>query len=380
MKPFTFIFLLLTTWGTGCVSRYNNASDDQGRFVQLDVEGKKYEHIFMKVVDTTPTAQYVTGKSADGYGWTFNIPDSIPQNIWGLHFFFTSGNDTLGIAFAAVLENDTLTSSVNNFENNSDTLLIKGVYMNNEPVYHSDILKVDFKEKTYMTECMQYPGVAFFYDPNNEKKYDDFMDDYTFKIKANPNSVYYISNLSAAVDYYNLNDLKKLVELFSPEIQNSNHGRKISQYIDIKQKFLDSKFENSILPVMNSEISESIIQDSSKYNLIIFSASWCAPCRAEIPLLKEIYNDLSQNLIVTYISTDELSTVDSWRKLMQQENIPWRSLLAMNDVKKIKKTYFVEGVPYIMLIYPKNLHFEILDIKTKEDKDKLYLLCDKNAG
>jgi hypothetical protein len=47
----------------------------------------------------------------------------------------------------------------------------------------------------------------------------------------------------------------------------------------------------------------------------------------------------------------------------------------MNEVKKIKDIYFVEGIPHTILVHPENLHFEIIDIKIKEDKDKLYLLC-----
>ena len=130
MKTFKFIFLLFAILETGWVSGKNYAVKDyanQGRYVQFDIKCKKYENLLMKVVDTTPKAYYIAGKSSDNYRWTFNIPDSLSQNIWELQFFFISSNDKLGISFAAVLDNDTLTSPGNNFENNSDTLFDAGI-------------------------------------------------------------------------------------------------------------------------------------------------------------------------------------------------------------------------------------------------------------
>lgn len=79
---------------------------------------------------------------------------------------------------------------------------------------------------------------------------------------------------------------------------------------------------------------------------------------------------------ITYVSEDEPKYVDNWRKLMKKENIPWRSLLAVNDVDAIKKKHNAVSIPYTLLVYS-NKHFEAIDIRKKEDKDKLYSLCGK---
>ncbi|NLI36233.1 MAG: redoxin domain-containing protein [Bacteroidales bacterium] len=72
----------------------------------------------------------------------------------------------------------------------------------------------------------------------------------------------------------------------------------------------------------NLNNKEQVIIDSKKYNLIVFSASWCGPCREEIPILKHIYNDLNAKLDIVYISIDEAKTVEAWQKLIQMEAIP----------------------------------------------------------
>ena len=122
MKTFKNFFLLFAILETGWVFGNSNTVRNcakQGKFVQFDIQGKKYENMIMKVVSTIPEANYIAGKSSDNYHWTFHIPDSLSQNIWTLQLFFMFNNDKLGITFTAIIENDTLTTDIDNFENKS---------------------------------------------------------------------------------------------------------------------------------------------------------------------------------------------------------------------------------------------------------------------
>ena len=106
---------------------------------------------------------------------------------------------------------------------------------------------------------------------------------------------------------------------------------------------------------------------------MIFSASWCIPCLEEIPLLKELFNDLHNKLNMVYVSVDEPNTVTEWKNLMQKEQIPWRSVLAENDTKEIMRKYFVDGVPYVILVSPGGLMRKI-DIRDDSERAQLYKL------
>jgi thiol-disulfide isomerase/thioredoxin len=365
---FLLVAVLMSVWVFG---KHNELKDypTQNKLVQFNIKGKEYEQMFMKVVSTTFEVNYITGKSTDNYRWTFNIPDSLSQNIWALKFYFTSNNDTLGISFSTVLDKDTLISPVNNFENNSNTLLIKGVFLTNDTVSHNDILKIDLKEKTYMIESLKYPGFALFYDPDNKKEYDDFVEDYKLKISVNPNSVYYISNLSAALNHFrSAADIKILFDLFSTSLQNSDHGKRISEYMDY-----DFAFKNLKLPIANNQrIKEFLIQDFTKYNLIELTASWCVWCHKIIPTLKEISEQYKDKLIITYVTVDDKKDILNFQKLIEKEQIIWRSLWLENEINNLLYKKSTEGIPCGILINPDGKIVDYFNFNRPKDLEKFH--------
>ncbi|GHT51633.1 hypothetical protein FACS189440_20880 [Bacteroidia bacterium] len=208
----------------------------------------------------------------------------------------------------------------------------------------------------------------------HEKNYDEFILQYTDTVKKNPDSHFLIGRVVSNLQKYSTREsLQMIYDAFSQTNKDSYFGEIIEHYMENYYVFSDT-----ILPAYDTGKLESIIQDSTKINLVAFSASWCIPCHKQIPILKEIYNDLKGCIEITYISEDEFDYVDNWRKLMKEENIPWRSLLAMNDVEAIRKKYNAIAIPYVLLVYPGNGRLESLDVRVKEDKDKLYSLCGKN--
>jgi thiol-disulfide isomerase/thioredoxin len=384
-----FYLLLTATFGFG-----------QNKMLQLEIEGKNYDNLSIRILPVDPAnfeRFVIEGESTNGSLWTFIIPDTISQDIRYIDFHYRlenqSYNDRYGLIFTAILGTDTLKSYVCNFENNSDTLIVKGkfskaiayddeLWVGDSIItgnYHYDLLEVVPKEKSYLMENMQYPFFCAFYDPGDEdKQYEDLYNEYLLRVKENPESIYFAIGIAGTMPIFeSIDDLKKIYDCFSPSIKNSGPGKFIYQYFSSKENFLNSTFENSVLPLWNLGIPEAIIQDTSKINLVIFTASWCRPCREEIPLLKEIYADLKEDLIMTYVSVDEAETVVTWRELMQKETIRWRSVLAVDNVEGIRKKYHADGIPYTLLVYPSG-YFETMDVRNDAQREKLYSLCGKN--
>ena len=93
-----------------------------------------------------------------------------------------------------------------------------------------------------------------------------------------------------------------------------------------------------------------------KYVFIDFWASWCAPCRREIPHLKEAlaYSDNSENLVVLSYSID--SKRPDWVNCIEKNQLIHKNWVHISTLKgwnsEGAKLFSVLGVPYTALIGP----------------------------
>src|ERR1700754_1786385 len=90
-----------------------------------------------------------------------------------------------------------------------------------------------------------------------------------------------------------------------------------------------------------------------QYVLVDFWASWCMPCRAEIPHLKDLYAQYhGAGLEIVSISAD--AHPEAWKRAMGQEQMPWKQVLdtysGTGNFSDVAGGYGVESIPYTLLL------------------------------
>lgn len=96
----------------------------------------------------------------------------------------------------------------------------------------------------------------------------------------------------------------------------------------------------------------NILDEVAKNQLTIidFWASWCGPCRAEMPNLVKLYAEQKdKGLGITGISLDE--DLDSWKNAIEKDGITWLQLSDLQGWENAAaRMYNVNSIPYMMVV------------------------------
>lgn len=174
-----------------------------------------------------------------------------------------------------------------------------------------------------------------------------------------------------------IKDLRSGNEIISKADSSFKSVPGISYMIDhlnvLKKVAIGQKFTDFEMPNAKGEVHKlSEYVGNGKVVLIDFWASWCPPCRAEMPNLVKAYKDYKdKGFDIVGISLD--SKADAWAKGVKDLNITWTQL---SDLKGWQNSgaalYGVNSIPHTVLvdkdgtIIAKNLHGQELEDKIKE--------------
>ena len=92
---------------------------------------------------------------------------------------------------------------------------------------------------------------------------------------------------------------------------------------------------------------------NGKYTLVDFWASWCGPCRREIPNIKKLYEKFSSKM--NFVGVAVWDNPDDTHKAVDELGIVWPVMEGGKNWTEPTDLYGVSGVPHIMLIDPEGV-------------------------
>ncbi len=184
-----------------------------------------------------------------------------------------------------------------------------------------------------------------------EKKDNDGMDMVYSVIEANitnPVGIHLLPSYAAAFD---LEKQKALVEKV-PAQYNNERIAKLKQHIEtsektaVGQKYIDFSMDTP----EGKTVSLSDFISKNKYTLVDFWASWCGPCRKEMPYVVDAYKEFKgKGFGIVGVSLD--NNLDKWKEAITALDITWPQ---MSDLQgwsnEGAKLYGVNSIPATVLI------------------------------
>lgn len=149
------------------------------------------------------------------------------------------------------------------------------------------------------------------------------------------------------------------------EYLETNYERMHEMAARMAPGVISPKFEN----YENFKGGTNSLDDyKGKYVYLDIWATWCAPCKAEIPFLKELEKDYhGKNIEFISISVDKKHAYDKWRTMVEEESLTGVQLIADNNFEsEFIMNYGINAIPRFILIDPEG---KIVNANAKRPSD-----------
>lgn len=166
--------------------------------------------------------------------------------------------------------------------------------------------------------------------------------------------------------------LRKRYDMLDDQVKATPNAKAVLQYLEKIERISVGRIAPDFTMLNNEGDSVTLSKVKGKLKLIDFWASWCGPCRQEMPNLVKLYkNYQTRGLEIVSVSLD--TDRQKWLNSMIEEGMTWKSL---SDLKvpqsPVAALYAVQSIPFTVLldsdnkILAVNLRGEALQKKVEE--------------
>lgn len=150
-------------------------------------------------------------------------------------------------------------------------------------------------------------------------------------------------------------DLETYYQIFSAASTNKAYNEKIDQVYNALTLLTKGNPSPKFTDYENYAGGTTSLDDlKGDYIYIDVWATWCGPCKAEIPFLKKVEQQYhGRNIEFVSISIDDKKDHGKWKKMVADKELAGTQLFADNNWEsKFIQDYMIKGIPRFILIDP----------------------------
>ena len=164
---------------------------------------------------------------------------------------------------------------------------------------------------------------------------------------------YAAQTLRTSGDYLSTAEYEAAFNSLSPKVQQSSFAKRLRE--ELAGRLATEPGETAPDFTLKNLEGQDVTLSSfrGQYVLIDFWASWCVPCRASMPAMKDLYAKYhDKGLEIIGLTND--SKAEEWKKAVEEDQTPWVHVIdvfpSKGEPAVVSTLYSVHTVPTYMLL------------------------------
>ena len=200
-------------------------------------------------------------------------------------------------------------------------------------------------------------------DDDDEEAQQAIVDAYTAEVNQiidenNDNilGAYLFTNIAA--NMMEPAEIHERIARFPKQIRELEAVRELNDYAAASLKVGEGEryVEIEAADLEGETVTLSSLVDAGNWVLVDFWATWCGPCRGEIPYLREAWAQFSdKNFVILGVSLD--NDLEAWRTYVEDNDMVWINVSGIDGERKspAAEAYAVRSIPSNFLISPEGV-------------------------
>ncbi|NIG54345.1 TlpA disulfide reductase family protein [Chitinophaga sp. Cy-1792] len=186
-------------------------------------------------------------------------------------------------------------------------------------------------------------------------------------LKANRGEV--VAPFIARMLAFDYDNTAEVYNLLTAEGKQSYYGKQLKEKLNDYEKVSAGKPMKDFKMTDPSGKPVSMKDFSGKIVVMDFWASWCAPCLAYIPKMREHYNNFKDaGVVFLSVSIDE--DVKKWKEAMAAQHMEWGQVVTpggLSPKEGVTPLFSITSIPHVMIVGKDGMIAANLDFSHKEE-------------